>query len=234
MRRSLKRFERLENKSCPPKDFSCLEKSVLNRRFERLEVNEHIVEFCLLDKVCPLEKSGQQEQRFISCPFCGEKNSQNALTCQNCHRKIYSEYIADYTGQEDLLKRCICGAINLKERRNCWVCGRDFNLYGASEVKPAEENIITLKIDGVIYKSTDKNLPEPIKQLMQRIRREGYSEELINDWLSQHNEKIENQRQKQEREIRKIKLQIILRVLGLVTLLFWIAIQVRSCLYLTQ
>ena len=192
MKKFLKRFERLENSNTtlardllPDKDLKT------SRRFTKLETNEKNIQFIIEDKVASEETLPLGQEFFFFCPYCGGQNSSNVEFCSYCKRQLKNQYIADYSDKTDQLKKCVCGAVNLKERKNCWVCGRDFSLWGDEAVKERPENIITLNIDGKIYKSTDPNLPPGIVALMEKIRREGYSEKLINDWLREKNDEIE-------------------------------------------
>ena len=128
-----------------------------------------------------------------------------------------------------MLKKCICGAINMKERKNCWVCGRDFSLWGDSEVAEKPENIITLNIDGKVYKSSDENLPPGIVALMEKIRREGYSEKLINDWMQGVNDEEEIKRSGINERLSQIRFGLFSRWIALIVFLIFIIFQLRTC-----
>jgi len=106
--------------------------------------------------------------------------------------------------------------VNLKERKNCWVCGRDFSLWGDEKVKESPENVITLNIDGKVYKSTDKDIPPGIIALMEKIRREGYSEDLVNQWMRDKNDDIDLKRNETETRIQDLRWSVFWRVLAVV------------------
>jgi len=232
MKKSLKRFERLEN--------TTIAKALIvgtelkgSRRFHRLEVNDRKIEFTLEDTVAPQETAPAGKQYFFLCPYCGGQNDSNVEVCSFCKRQLKNQYISDYAGQTHLLKKCFCGAINLKERKNCWVCGRDFSLWGDSEVKESPENIITLNIDGKIYKSTDTNLPEGIVKLMETIRRDGYSEELINRWVSERNARIDETYAQAQGRLTQISWQMVMYSAAILLIMLIMAWEIRTCYFTT-
>ncbi len=215
MRKSLKRFQRLENTTLNT-DILKGKQLTVSKRFNKLEVNEKSIQFVLEDKVAPEETAPKGKGYFFLCPYCGGQNSENVEVCSYCKRQLKKQYIADYSGQANILKKCVCGAINLKERKNCWVCGRDFSLWGDEAVKESPENIITLNIDGKIYKSTDTELPPGIVALMEKIRREGYSEELVNNWMKEKNDEVELKKQDIQTRMSEFRWEIFWRVAGIV------------------
>jgi ribosomal protein S14 len=224
----LKRFERLENTQV---DNNISGKKGLKtfKRFERLEINDKKIEFTITDEVAPEEKAPPAIKYYVLCRHCGQENASDVKICGFCKRPIESDYIADYQGKTNILKKCICGAVNLKERKNCWVCGRDFSLWGDSEVSERPENIITLNIDGKIYKSSDENLPPGIIALMEKIRREGYSEKIINDWMQEVNEEVDLRQNDLPSRLSAVRFNLISRIIGLVIFLAFIAFQIRTC-----
>ncbi|MGE5309270.1 MAG: zinc ribbon domain-containing protein, partial [Deltaproteobacteria bacterium] len=196
----LKRFQKLENQ---PTDWSVKSESMsATRRFERLEVNDKRIEVAISDRATAQEKAPTGTNYIRMCPYCGAENVSSNRECVKCRHSL-SDYFNDYGGQEGKLKKCVCGALNLKERKFCWVCGRDFSLWGDSQVVPKQENIIVLTIDDQTYRSTDPDLPPGIVKLMERIRREGYSKELIDEWIRTSNDQQQLQKQEKEQEIRQ-------------------------------
>ena len=73
-----------------------------------------------------------------------------------------------------------CGQSNEKERALCWACSRP--LSAIEKPKPQPDQPIELILDGVSYSSESPDLPEDIRQLIARIRAEGYSQALLDDW----------------------------------------------------
>jgi len=215
MKKFLKRFQRLENTTLaqnilPDKQWKS------SKRFTKLEVNDKSIQFIIEDKVAPEETVAPGKQYFFLCPYCGGQNSAELETCSYCKRTLKNQYISDYSGRANLLKKCVCGAVNLKERKNCWVCGRDFSLWGDEAVKESPENIITLNIDGKVYKSTDTDLPPGIVALMERIRREGYSEKLINEWMQGKNDEVELRKEEIQIRMSEFRWGIFWRVAGVI------------------
>ena len=159
MKDFLKRFQKLENQ---PTDWSVKPESMpATKRFEKLEINDRKIEVAISDRAAAHETAPTGTNYIRMCPYCGAENSSSSRECAQC-RHALSEYYNDYGGQEGQLKKCVCGALNLKERKFCWVCGRDFSLSGDSQVVPRQENVIVLTIDGQTYRSTDAGLPPGI------------------------------------------------------------------------
>jgi hypothetical protein len=226
MEKFLKRFQRLENTTLND-NFIPDGGLKPSKRFTKLEVNEKKIEFVLEDKVDPIETVPQGKEFFFLCPYCGGQNSSNVEICRYCKRQLKNQYIPDYSGKAGQLKKCHCGALNLKERKNCWVCGRDFSLWGDEEVKESPENVITLNIDGQVYKSTDPDLPEGIVALMEKIRREGYSEEIIHEWVQGRNESIDQAKTRMDSRLTQIRWGLFWRILGLIAFIIFIFFQFR-------
>ncbi len=226
MKNSLKRFERLENTTLC-KNISAGTDFNLSKRFMKLEINDRKIEVVLEDKVSRQESIPQGKEYYFLCPYCGKQNNSNVEICAYCKRQLKNQYIPDYSGRANQLKKCHCGAMNLKARKNCWVCGRDFSLWGDEEVKESPENILTLNIDGNIYKSTDTNLPSGIVALMEKIRREGYNEKIIQDWIGDKNEEIDRKIDQSDDRLTQIRWGLFWRILGLIVFIAIIIIQVR-------
>lgn len=74
-----------------------------------------------------------------------------------------------------------CGQANEKARQVCWAC---FQPLGAAPAKPAPKGPkdITIVLDGITYRSTAPGLRPDIKVLMDQIREQGFSEELLAQW----------------------------------------------------
>ncbi|MDD5628179.1 MAG: hypothetical protein PHU21_03880 [Elusimicrobia bacterium] len=75
-----------------------------------------------------------------------------------------------------------CGRSNDEDQPACWAChepvGRGVPLSG--DVAAAADG--ALVIDGVSYRPGDPDLPEDVRVLMERIRKDGWSQELLADW----------------------------------------------------
>ncbi|MFH0828289.1 MAG: zinc ribbon domain-containing protein [Candidatus Omnitrophota bacterium] len=227
MKKSLKRFERLENTTLymdlvPDMEFK------LSKRFMKLEVNDKKIELVIEDKISREETISDGKKYFFLCPYCGNQNDSNLETCGYCKHRLKNQYIPDYNGKTAQLKKCHCGALNLKERRNCWVCGRDFSLWGEEAVKESPENIITLNIDGKVYKSTDADLPSGIVALMEKIRREGYNEEIVQKWVQERNLTIDQEQGQLDSRLAGIQWGLFWRIIGLIAVVIYSIFQFRA------
>jgi len=76
-----------------------------------------------------------------------------------------------------------CGQANEMDRDICWACCKPLNIKASPKPDPEQE--IHLLLNGVSYTSSDADLPADIRALMDRIRREGYSEALLKEWERQ-------------------------------------------------
>ncbi len=155
-------------------------------RFECLEVDGHKI------KVKITKKS---ERSFVPCPKCGRKNSKDALYCIYCDY-VFEEYakeIAD-TDLKPYEKKCFnCGRICHRNQKSCLYCGFGFasskeeRKITQEEYNGKNDKIIKLNIEGAEYNSTDKYLPADIKEFMNIIEKEGYSKEMVQEWIKKMN-----------------------------------------------
>lgn len=73
-----------------------------------------------------------------------------------------------------------CSQPNEPQRETCWACFKKLGADAPAQ-RPAEPDF-TIVLDGKTYKSSDKDLPEDIRELMKRIQEKGYSEDLLVEW----------------------------------------------------
>lgn len=73
-----------------------------------------------------------------------------------------------------------CSQPNEPQRDVCWACFKPLKQESFRKPEPSQE--IQLMLDGQTYLSNDPNLPDDIRMLMDRIREEGYSTELLREW----------------------------------------------------
>lgn len=182
-------------------------------RFTLLEVDGHKIEI-------GVKRTSQVRLKFIDCPKCKRRNPENSLYCLYCDF-TFGEKVE---GAQDLnleqweIKCADCGRFFNRHQNSCIYCG--WQVSPGESAASAKENIpqsdstakkrIVLNIDGREYSSTDKYLPSYIKELMDRIEKEGYSEELVNNWM-----KDKNMREELSRHERMSALPRRLRVLWL-------------------
>ncbi|MFH0790701.1 MAG: zinc ribbon domain-containing protein [Candidatus Omnitrophota bacterium] len=212
IKKFLKRFERLEN---TPKDTFFKEGVKISKRFERLEINERKIEISITDKIIPAEQNTTTTGYLLICPYCGAENNNNAQICSLCNHQLQTKFAKDYQELAQTLKRCTCGAMNLNERKNCWICGRDLFLQDGREPEINADNVISLNIDGREYKSTDKEIPLDIRILMERIRREGYKKEVIDEWAQKKQAESEAKQMSLEHRIGDVQSRYRYRLISL-------------------
>lgn len=89
-----------------------------------------------------------------------------------------------------------CGHANEAERETCWAC---YKPVAAAPKQAAAPDDITIVLDGFTYRSSDKDLAPDVRELMDRIRKRGFSQELLLEWrdwrLTRHSQKTEPERE---------------------------------------
>ncbi|MBI3549565.1 MAG: hypothetical protein HY078_11045 [Elusimicrobia bacterium] len=82
---------------------------------------------------------------------------------------------------EDAVVCVHCSQSNEKEREICWACHRWIRVKGNREVDGSLEDIVVV-LDGITYRSKDKNVPADVRALMEEIRVKSYSPQLLAEW----------------------------------------------------
>lgn len=192
LKKFLRRFEKLEKPSALK---SVPAEIKISKRFERLEVGNKRIDIVITDKIVEREASVSGGiQYYVICPYCGAENTSDKDSCDLCRRSLKTELSREYQTKKRLLLKCTaCATMNESERRHCWVCGKELSHPG-QDLKVDTSNVIVLNMDGKEYKSTDENLPLDIKILIEKIRREGYSKELMDQWLKERHKEAEIKR----------------------------------------
>lgn len=72
-----------------------------------------------------------------------------------------------------------CGQYNEKVRTHCWAC---YRWVGEKAPPPGPRPDMELILDGKRYHSSDADLPEDVRVLMDWIQRDGYSSALLAKW----------------------------------------------------
>ena len=227
MKRFLRRFDKLEHKPFDLPDKHSFKKS---KRFEYLEIGDKRIEFTIIDNISQLEENASSNiTYYILCPYCGGENESTANSCKQCQHELKTQLTDNYQRVAHLLKKCAsCGSMNLKERANCWVCGKNIS-EGASNKAQALENVITLTIDGKNYSSSDPNLPFEIRVLMEKVRTNGYDKKIVEEWVKKRNQESELQYDNRLGRLNQIRLDIIWRVIAIIGLLLFFTGQLRFC-----
>lgn len=218
----LKRFANLENL---PKDIFVKKGLRISKRFECLEIGDKKITFTLTDKISPIEKAAENTNHKIICPYCGEDNNKNDENCTFCKRIITTKFTEEFQDYASSIIRCECGTVNRKEKKYCWVCGR---LLSENPSNPAiqQQNTIVVNIDGKEYRSDDRYLPPKVVELMNRIRKEGYKKEIIDEWIRENNsDRAETILQRNTRLIN-IRWRIVCGILVLIAAIVIILISI--------
>ncbi len=80
-----------------------------------------------------------------------------------------------------------CGQPNEAERDLCWACFKGVKPAPKPAAAPAgelpgQDQEVVIVLDGVTYKAGDKNLPDDVRVLMAKIKKEGYTVKLLEEW----------------------------------------------------
>jgi RNA polymerase subunit RPABC4/transcription elongation factor Spt4 len=196
------------------------------KRFEHLEINGHKIELKISEKI---------KRGYITCPKCHRNNPTDSLYCLYCAH-IFKE-IAEEIPEAELRPyeiRCPgCGKINNRNQKYCLYCGWRIVPLEKGELVATSPDIlrekedllkrgevITLTIDGKTYHSTDRVIPLDVKELMIKIKKEGYSKEMIDEWIKNKNiereEKQRNRYKDLQQRIRELRNEIIWRTIFLI------------------
>ncbi|MDD5730542.1 MAG: zinc ribbon domain-containing protein [Candidatus Omnitrophica bacterium] len=233
LKKFLKRFERLENNPQDLVNQDCR----ISKRFEFLEVGDKKIQVEIKDTVCQEEhqqtaKANQDLNYKLLCPYCGNENLPEAQNCSFCRQPLKTKMAEEYQKTAKTLKKCpSCQAINQSGRKNCWVCGLDFTMSGDRDTQRESNNVITLNIDGKIYSSTDDNLPIDIQALMGRIRKEGYSSAVIDDWIRNRNLETELKKETTAVRLEELRSAMSWRIFLLGAALLVMLLQFRACFF---
>ncbi|MDD5424804.1 MAG: hypothetical protein PHR74_05965 [Candidatus Omnitrophica bacterium] len=99
-------------------------------------------------------------------------------------------------GIESWQRKCsTCGRVIAKSG-NCFYCGLDSNEFVKKDTDTSadaakrdqlfESGESRVTIDGRTFLSSDRDLPIDVQELMLRLKNEGYSEELVRDWMKRN------------------------------------------------
>jgi hypothetical protein len=180
MKDSLERFGKLETGGLPPDGFRN------TKCTDRLKEGGKEVEVSILDLIIRAQQENAPSGASFSllCYFCGSENPPVLEACSHCGKSLVKPLTGtDATGEKPMRKCTVCGALNPEGRRACWGCGRDSMLGPNDQPKINSENVIVVRVDGVEYKSIDRDIPLDIQVLMGVIRRRGYSRKLVEEWV---------------------------------------------------
>jgi hypothetical protein len=191
------------------------------KRFEHLEVDGHKIKIEIHHKLEPDAKG------FITCPQCSKRNPGNALYCLYCsfifNQK--AQEVPDSGTLEPYQIQCPnCRRIGVRSQHSCLYCGQVFTPLEQQEIPTGsdwQDNIgenrkfnaaVTVTIDGVVYHSTDADIPADIRELMERIRREGYTKEMVDEWVKARRAEQEVDLQRAQDELRDAQTNLWLRI----------------------
>lgn len=199
MTKEEKRFNRIELNSIL-RVFKKKDRS--SKRFDYLEINGLRVNLPSKDQ--------SKKLADVICPKCQNKNQAANLYCSYCG-VVFSKTAAENLeiNIEAYQKKCIhCDKTVARTQEICNYCGcrllpkqPDPMMVGDQE--QGNRNIV-LNIDGKLYHSTDKKIPPDVAELMSKIKKEGYSQKTVDDWVNKRNSQIENQRKEEAAQTSRI------------------------------
>lgn len=136
-----------------------------------------------VEKIEVLKKSTITDAIFYyHCLFCNQDFDSSAGICPVCNRPL----------AKVSLKKCEhCGAKNSLEKQNCWICNNAFAKL-AEKTDQETQWLLTLNIDGNLYRNTDKILRAGTKKLFEDLVASGFSKEPLETWVKVHDQEIEH------------------------------------------
>lgn len=193
----------------------------LSKRFLRLEVDGHKIK---------VEVSGDVSSSDIFCPKCGHLNAKDSLYCNFCSHVFEqnAQKTEDKEGLESWQKKCPgCGTICNRNQKYCLRCGWRIAYWTEEDETPAQvggkaissryKNEIKLTIDGNLYSSNDMYLPADVRELMDKIDKEGYSKEMVENWVKARNlkQQLENESRRESLETNEagLRMQVVWRLI---------------------
>ncbi|MDD4954773.1 MAG: zinc ribbon domain-containing protein [Candidatus Omnitrophica bacterium] len=218
-------------------------------RFLRLEVDGHKVK---------LEVSGNVPSTDIFCPKCGHLNAKDSLYCNFCSQtfeqnaqqtEAKNNKAEDKPEIEAWQKKCPgCGTLCNRNQKYCLYCGWRIAYWSEEDESPAQiggkpvssryKKEIKLTIDGNIYSSNDTYVPADIRELMDKIDKEGYSKEMVESWVRERNAKqeIENASRSAslDSDIAEAQMRVVWRIIAVIAsiaiplILIWLRYTMHS------
>jgi len=194
----------------------------LSKRFLHLEVDGHKIK---------LEVSEAAVSSDIFCPKCGHLNKKDSLYCNFCSH-VFEQNAQKTEGKETIeswQKKCPgCGTICNRNKKYCFRCGWRIAYWGEEDENPAQiggksvsaryKKEIKLTIDGNVYSSNDAYVPAHIRELMDRVDKEGYSKELVENWVKERNlkQELENESRREtlESDISEAQMRVVWRLIA--------------------
>lgn len=211
-------------------------------RFLHLEVDGHKVK---------LEVSGGVPGTDIFCPKCGHINSKDSLYCNFCSQTFEqnAQKTEDKGTIEAWQKKCPgCGTLCNRNQKYCLYCGWRIAYWSEEDENPAQiggkptsaryKKEIKLTIDGNIYSSNDTYVPADIRELMDKIDKDGYSKEMVEKWVRERNAKqeLENAARNESinEDVSEAQMRVIFRLIATIAtiavplLLIWLRYTMHS------
>lgn len=199
-----------------------------SKRFLLLEVDGHKIKF-------ELSKNVTSEDIF--CPKCGHVNRKDSLYCNFCSHTFEqnAQKTTDKVDLESWQKKCPgCGTICNRNQKYCLYCGWRITYWTQEDESPAKiggkavssryKNEIKLTIDGHLYSSNDIYVPAHIRELMDKIDKQGYSKELVENWVKERNlkQELENEsrRESLEANTANLRMQVVWRLIITIASIF--------------
>lgn len=148
-----------------------------------------------VEKVEVLKKSDLLDSIFYyTCVFCNKDFDSNVQVCPECGRNLTKVN----------LKKCPqCGGKNNLLRQTCWVCNASFPKL-EQQLEKETQLLLTLNVDGVFYRNTDKTLSLNMKKLFEDLISTGFNKEPLEAWVKIHEGEIEHKKESARGEYRHL------------------------------
>ncbi|MBN3041154.1 MAG: zinc ribbon domain-containing protein [Candidatus Omnitrophica bacterium] len=136
-----------------------------------------------------LERKPQKEEKINPwsdlCPDCGRLMNKASRICEYCSQKEREKKLESWQAI------CPgCSRVVNKTQGACMYCGWQLTNQPVKKAGPKKieraaftSKTISVNVNGVRYSSTDQYLPPGVKDLMKKIDEEGYSKEIVDEWV---------------------------------------------------
>jgi hypothetical protein len=142
---------------------------------------------------------------YYACSFCSKDFDAQIQTCPDCHQPLVRVN----------LKKCPqCSAKNTPLRQSCWVCNAPFPQL---QTPPSEKDtrlLLTLNVDGNIYRNTDRYLGLGLRKLFEDLIAAGFSREPLEAWAKLYEGQVESKKELIREECKTLVRESKQRALG--------------------
>jgi len=134
---------------------------------------------------------------YYNCTFCSKDfdtcgDIQIPPFCPDCNQPLV---------KINLRKCPQCGAKNNPLKETCWICNAPF-AKAELGIEKETQLLLTLNIDGVFYRNTDKPQGLGLKKLFEDLITTGFSKDPLESWIRAQENNLEDRKESLREECR--------------------------------